>query len=374
MKILHCLFMLVCFVLRLPAQKNFDSSIFIAQKDSLVVIEQMINDGKTISATDTAKGLPLLRTAVAKANRLNLMTAEGKAWFALGEIQYVNKNYDRSINAYTRARNIFFKAGSHEEEALSYVYMARSQYYRGNYILASQNLNTAIYKAQNIHSKLAEAEAYEYLGLLYNFFQNFKSGISFSLKSLEAKKNIGDEVGYIRVANRLSDIYYDARKFDSALFYAKLALQSAEKKNLTTDIYLAHLSIAASNTRLKKMKEAQQEIAVLREKNIPAADINFLIRYYVLLANYYFAQGNKTTAFKYYDTAMDVADSKLYPELRLVVYKNMAESFYEAGDYKSSYEYYKKYNQQLTNIYSGENAVRLGKMENTITKKYQKMK
>ncbi|MEP6513858.1 MAG: histidine kinase dimerization/phosphoacceptor domain -containing protein, partial [Parafilimonas sp.] len=118
----------------------------------------------------------------------------------------------------------------------------------------------------------------------------------------------------------------------------------------------------------KKIREAQKEFNLLQKKDIPSGDINFSIRYYVLLANYHFAQGNKTIAYTYYDTALNIADHILYPELRLVVYKNMAESYYELSDFKTAYEYYKKYNQQLTNIYTGENAIRLGKMEGIVNK------
>ncbi|MEP6514519.1 MAG: tetratricopeptide repeat protein, partial [Parafilimonas sp.] len=239
MKKLYWLWLLLNLALRLHAQSNNspDSSLSGLQKDSVAVIEKMISDGKKISATDTSQAFKLLKTAASKANKQEMIYLEGKAYFIMGEVYYTNRNYDRSINNYTRARNIFQKAGAAEDEALSYVYMARSQYYRGNHTLAAQNLNAAIEKAHKINSKTVEAEADEYLGLLYNFFQNFKAGINFSMRSLEVKRNIGDETGYIRVANRISDIYYETRKFDSSLYYARLALQAAEKKNMSTDIY-----------------------------------------------------------------------------------------------------------------------------------------
>jgi two-component sensor histidine kinase len=357
-----------CVAFKLAAQNSNspDSSSRVFQKDSVALIESLISNGKKISETDTLQGLQLLRIAASTANRQEILYLEAKAYFTIGEVYYVNSNYDRSINNYTKARNIYAKTGAAEDEALSQVYMARAQYYRGNYTLAALNLNTAIEKARKANSKTVEAEANEYLGLLYNFFQNFNAGADFSKKSFEAKKNIGDTTGYVRVANKLSDIYYEARKFDSALYYAGVALQGAEKKNMNTDIYLARFSIVASLIRLKKLNEAQKYFRLLQEKIIPSTDLNFSIRYYVLLANYQLARGNKTAGNAYYDTALNIAGSTLYPETRLFVYKNIAESYYELNDLKTAYEFLKKYNQQLTNIYTGENAIRLGKMEGIV--------
>jgi hypothetical protein len=216
---------------------------------------------------------------------------------------------------------------------------------------------------------LVEAEADEYLGLLYNFFQDFNAGISYSERSLEMKKNIGDEVGYIRVAGLISNMYYDAQKYDSAFYYANIALEAAKKKDMRTDIYMAHFSMAASLIRLKKLKEAQKEIILLQQENSLQNDVNFLIRYYVLQASYALAKNDKKDCNAYCDTALSIASQKLYAEPRLFIYKNMAESYYAYGDFKMAYEYYKKYNRQLSDIYNGINILRLAKMEDIVHNK-----
>jgi two-component sensor histidine kinase len=339
------------------------------QKDSVLEIENLIDAAKQLSITDSSNALRLLRTAAIKANRQQIDYLEGLAYFEAGGVNYNFHNYDRSINNYTRARNIFQRVGAAEQEALSYVYMARSQYYRGNYTLAAQNLNTAIEKGRAANSKLVEAEADEYLGLLYNFFQDLNTGISFSQRSLEIKKTIGDELGYIRVANMLSNMYYDAQKFDSALYYANIALQAAQKKNMRTDIYLAHFSIAFSYIRLKRLADAARQIGLLRAEDSLQSDINFLIHYYILQANYSLAKNDKKKGIAYCDTALNIAEKNLYAETRLFIYKNMAESYYAAGNYKTAYEYYRKYNRQLSDIYTGENVLRLAKMEGIVHNK-----
>jgi len=370
MKQFCSIWLVIFFAYRLCAQNTAskESLLYLFQKDSVAEIENIINTAKQISVTDSSAAFKLLRTAAIKANAQKIFYLEAEAYFEAGTINYTYKNYDRSINAYTRARNVFQKIGAVEQEALSFIYMARSQYYRGNYTLAAQNLNTAIEKGRAVKSKLVEAEADEYLGLLYNFFQDFNAGISFSEKSLEMKKIIGDEIGYIRVANMLSDMCYDAQKFDSAFYYAHIALQSAEKKNLATDVYMARFSMAASLIRLKKLNAAEDEINLLHKDSLQS-DINFLIRYYVLKANYCLAKTDKKNSAAYYDTALNIAGKNLYPASRLFIYKNMAESYYTVSDFKTAYDYYKKYNRQLSDIYSGENVLRIAKMEGIVHNK-----
>jgi two-component sensor histidine kinase len=370
MKKFFSIWLLIFFSCKLFAQNtNIEENLFhLFQKDSVVEIEKLIDTAKQLSSTDSSIALNLLRVATVKANRQQIFYLEAQIYFEAGNIYYTYRNYNRSIAAYTRARNVFQKTRAVEQEALSYTYMARSQYYRGNYSLAAQNLNTAIEKGRTVNSKLVEAEADEYLGLLYNFFQDFKTGISFSKKSLEIKKVIGDEIGYIRVANMISDMCYDAQKFDSAFYYARIALQAAEKKNMQTDIYMARFSITASLIRLRKLKEAKKEISLLHKDSLQS-DINFLIHYYVLKANYCSAKNDKKNCTANYDTALNIASEKLHPESRLFIYKNMAELYYASGDFKTAYEYYKKYNRQLSNIYSGENVLRLAKMEGIVHNK-----
>src|SRR5215471_12548077 len=248
MKKFCSIWLLIYFACRLFAQNaNVEETLLQSfHKDSVVEIEKLLDSAKQLSSIDSSNALKLLRTAAARADSQQIFYLEARAYFEAGNINYAYRNYDRTINAYTRARNVFKKVGAVDQEALSYAYMARSQYYRGNYTLAAQNLNTAIEKGRSVNSKLVEAEADEYLGLLYNFFQDFNSGISFSQKSLEIKKIIGDEIGYVRVASMISGMYYDAQKFDSAFYYARIALQTAEKKNMQTDVYMAHFSMAAS--------------------------------------------------------------------------------------------------------------------------------
>ena len=304
MKNFFSIWLLIFFSCKLFAQNtNIEENLFhLFQKDSVVEIEELIDTAKQLSSTDSSIALNLLRAAAVKANRQQILYLEAQVYFEAGGIYYAYRNYNRSIAAYTRARNIFQKAGAVEEEALSFTYMARSQYYRGNYTLAAQNLNTAIERGRTVNSKLVEAEADEYLGLLYNYFQDFTAGISFSKKSLEIKKIIGDEIGYLRVASMISNMCYDAQKFDSAFYYARIALQAAEKKNMQTDMYMARFSMAASLIRLKKWSKAEKEISLLHKDSLQS-DINFLIHYYVLKANYCLAKNDKRNCTVNYDSA-----------------------------------------------------------------------
>ena len=141
--LLHC----ICRLCAQDASTNKEL-LHLFEKDSVAEIEKLIDTAKKLSTTDSSNALKFLRTAAAKANRQQIDYLEAQAHYEAGAVNYTYRNYDRSINNYTRSRNIFQKLGMVEEEALSYVYMARSQYYRGNYTLAAQNLNTAIEKGE----------------------------------------------------------------------------------------------------------------------------------------------------------------------------------------------------------------------------------
>jgi two-component sensor histidine kinase/tetratricopeptide (TPR) repeat protein len=249
------------------------------------------------------------------------------------------------------------------ELAMATMGVAKTQYYRGNYRFAIRNFIEAVTLAEKENFKDIESEAAEYLGLLYNAFQNFSSGVKYFKQSLEIKTRTGDARGVIRDASKLSDIYYNRRKFDSAFYYSNVALEGAESLNLVTDLYQARLSKTAALIRLHQWDGAKNELQQLGKVATNKADLNFYVRYKVLQGNFYLSQNDYEKGKPFYDSAMTRAEASAFPELYAIIYRNMAESYYELNDYKKAYEYYQQYNQSLGELMSGENARNLGNME-----------
>ena len=116
MKKLLLIWLPIFFACRLCAQNaNAEENLLhLFQKDSVIEIQKLIDTAKQLSS-DSLNALKLLRIAAIKANRQQIFYLEAQAYFEIGAIHYAYHNYDRSINAYTRARNVFQKIGAIEK-------------------------------------------------------------------------------------------------------------------------------------------------------------------------------------------------------------------------------------------------------------------
>src|SRR6478672_3776837 len=104
MKKFCSIYLLMHFICRLCAQDASvnEDLLHLFQKDSVAEIEKLIDTAKQLSATDSSNALKFLRTAATKANRQQIDYLEAQAYFEAGAVNYAYRNYDRSINNYTR--------------------------------------------------------------------------------------------------------------------------------------------------------------------------------------------------------------------------------------------------------------------------------
>jgi two-component sensor histidine kinase len=332
--------------------------------DSSAVIKEWIREAVKISKKDSAKVHEYFFKAIGVAQRNNdqWLLADAKMKFA--KFLFDEGLMHRSFANFADAKIIYDNLNEPQQLALATMGVARTQYFRGNYRNSLRNFIEAVTLARQQDMKALESEASEYLGLLYNASQNFSAGITYYCQSLEVKNKIGDAEGVVRMAGKLSELYYDRRKFDSAYYYSNIALEGAESMNMRIDKYQALLAKTAALIRQQKWDEAGRELVALEKiASSINIDVNFFVRYHVMKGNYYLSQKEIEKSKIYYDTALSFPNRNRFPELFAHIYKNMAESWYEIGEYKTAYGYYQQYNTALAGLLSGDHTQNVGNME-----------
>jgi two-component system, sensor histidine kinase PdtaS len=334
--------------------------------DSINHIEKLITEGKTTGKKDTAYALGSLRQAVNEAKAIHNDFLQAKAFCAIGDIYFLLNIYNRALPNFSRAADMFYETGAQHELAYAILGLAKSQYYRGNYSRAAENFVEVVKVSEQYKLSELTGEANEYLGLIYSAFQNFQRNTEVYIKSLAIKQELNDNNGIVRVAGNLSEIFYQLGKFDSAFIYADKAFRSAEKLNLSTDMYMAQFKKTASLIRLKKIGEAEQELVFFEQNKNHFQDANLLIRYQTLLGNYYLAKKKENDSKLHYDSALAILKRNAFPELLIIVYNDMATAYFEQGDITKAYDCYKKYNRQLSLFYTGDNITKLANLEGLV--------
>jgi two-component sensor histidine kinase len=369
MRCLYTFTLLLLPVLAVHAQRINNNTIINGDRvtGTINYIQELITRSKTRGVKDTAYSLSLLRQAALEASAIQNNFLEAAAFCAMGDIYFQQNIYNRALPNYSRAADLFYETGKHDQLAYAVLGVAKSQYYRGNYSRAAASFVDVIKKSGKYGLPEVTAEANEYLGLIYGAFQNFKRNTEAYIKSLEIKQKLKDDKGIVRVAGNLSEIYYQLRKYDSALVFANMSFASAKKLNMSTDMYMAQFTKASSLISLKKIKQAEHELAFFQQNKNHLQDANLLIRYQTLLGNYYLAKKQENNSKLHYDSALAVLKRNAFPELLIILYSNMAGAYYEKGDIRKAYDYYKKYNKQLSLFYSGANLTKLANLEGLVS-------
>lgn len=332
--------------------------------DSLNILQLFKKGDEAVARKDTAAAFRIFSEARSRARKANFTQLDLRSSIKIGDMFYAFETYHRAFGNYSQAKNTFINGEADELVAEVTIALARTQYHRGNYRLAVNNFVEALQLARKLNNKVYEAEALENLGLLYNSFQGFNEGTAYYIRAYKIKLNINDEKGAARVAQILGETYYRKRMFDSALYYSDLTGAMASKKGMATEAYMAELNKAMSFIRLKNWPEAEKILNRLETQVYNNQDENRRLRYEICWGNYHLSRGNTEKGLAFYNKAKKIADENSFPEMNALVYRNMAESYYERNDLKEAYEHFTRYNNYITQMYSGRNLANLGSLEN----------
>ncbi|MBC7828892.1 MAG: sensor histidine kinase [Chitinophagaceae bacterium] len=332
--------------------------------DTPVDIRKMIVNAIEVGKHDSSSADKIFRRAIEKAKRANDLHGTGEAYYEMGEMYYRYKNHNKSFGAFFNAKEYFVKADSKNEIATTNFTLGRQQFYRGNYKIAAGHLNFAMREAKKLHLQKLEADVLEYMGILYHVMPNPVSKSSDLLrKSLYIKQKINDQSGAFHIGETLAEVYYDEKNFDSALYFSRSSVLLAEKLGLNYEANLARLHQIRYLLRLNKQEDAKGMLYSIKEKVFDSSDLNISIRYYTQSGNYHTAVQDTIAGRKMYDSAMQIAQNSGFPEMYSLVYKNMADAYYCAGDFRKAFEYQFQYTAKMANLYSADNYATFGELE-----------
>jgi two-component system, sensor histidine kinase PdtaS len=339
----------------------------ISEKKPLSKYDSLMVNGAIFSLKDTAKAQAFFKEAIDLAMQEGDLMKRVLTNIAIGEMYIEYDAVRKAYNYFFRARNLRGDFVPDYEGGLASFGIARTQYLGGNYNTSTLNFLATIYAAQTIKNKSLESEATEYLGLIYSNFQDYNQSINYYRKCFDLKKSLNDDKSCLRIAEKLGDIYYSNHRYDSAFYFAHLSVQLAETMQLPNDIAIARLNKAAILIRLKKLNDANDELryfSKIGQNTVEARNSDKFVegvrvRYQTIQGNYWLQKGDKKTALFHYDSAIAVGTKRALPELYSVVYRNMAESFYDLKDYKTAYDFYQKYATHTKNLTSGNKSLNL---------------
>ncbi len=342
----------------------YSTSLFCQSKDSTFYINQWASQARLIQKTDSALYENLFLKSIHCANRNDLKNLEAKLYSEFGDYYFTLKNFNKSFSYYVKAKTYFQNTEDSLALTSTYLKVALSQYHRGNYRLAIKNFLDCISIADKRNLTDVSAQANEYLGVMYNTFQNFAQSEEKFKRSLYLKSKLKDHAGYIDVALKLSEIYSSKAAFDSSYLYCNLAYQVILKHNEKNNLENVLLLKALSETYTSKYNDAKNTMQQLDQLvNAVQKGYGLKIKYDVVKGNYLLMTDNKSEAQKYHSQAIQTSEKLGFIELISFAYRNISLAYFIIKDYKSAYEYERKSSVALSQALTGDQIKNIGNIE-----------
>jgi two-component sensor histidine kinase len=317
--------------------------------DSGRFAQVLMNDA--LAVADTAKAIQLLRKAGAIFSRQQSPLNAGRCLIAIGDIFFNAGQYNRAFSNYLRAQDTLYETGA-PEAGFAMLGVAKSQYHRGLYRFAIRSFSDAIESAVKHDNKALKAAAEEYLGLVYFLLQSVEKGRVFFTGAFIHSAELKDDPACLRLSEKLFDIHYFEKRYDSALWYASYGCRLAEKLQRQNNQQGCRLNRIAALIRLRRHQEALTELTSFNTVEITQSDLNAQVKYQALYGDYCMSVGDKTNADDWFAKAIANAEKTNTPDLLAVVYRRLADACAARQDYASAYHYAQVYHELMNSFYS----------------------
>jgi tetratricopeptide (TPR) repeat protein len=260
------------------------------------------------SNADTA--IILSDQALLLAKKLNWKKGEAKSERQIGWFNYLNANYDSSIDHYNKtlaiceiliasSDNALIKAGKAVKGKtlcnIGVVFYTQSDYPKalGYYL---KGLKTA----EEIGDKQQVGSAYNNIGSIYNSQSNYPSALEYYLKSLKIAEEVGDKKQVGTISGNIAGLYLNQTNYTKALEYFYKDLKIAEELGDKKSVGITYGNIGAVHSTM----------------------------------------GNSVKALDYYLKSLKIAEE--FDDKRMLggTLYNIGDVYNDQGDHKKALEYY----------------------------------
>ncbi len=227
--------------------------------------------------------------------------------------------------------------------AKSYLLLAYAGQFIGYHAQSFEYVNLALPVLKKFEDFKNQASAYNTLGFIYYYFDDHENRLDVNLKSLEIRKTIKDNDGYMRSLNNTGDTYLKLGKYQEALelFNESLTLSSKNKRMLAvvkSNLSETYLFLEEYDLALENAEDSIKHAKKLLLNDLLLYNLNIKSKIYNKLKDW----KNSINQLKY---AVDFIKKPIYYEEQSIreLYKSASYAYEEMGDYVQSLECLKKH-------------------------------
>lgn len=262
----------------------------------------------------------------------------------IGQLYSFKSDYPKALEYYKNALKINEKIGDSLGIALSLTNIGNIYYYQYNYNKAIEYHERALVINKEIDNSLGLSNNYGGIGTIYKQLSNFNKAKEFLEKALAINTNLDNKHGIAINLGALANVEADMGNYSKALKLHNEALVINKEMNSLSaiannlgNIGSVYYSLSQDSV-LKRFYEDKNQINLQKEINL-----------------------NKSIIFT--NESIEIFEKIGERHNLYFALMNLSDAYKDKGDYKKTFEYYKKSKEIQDSIFSQENTKTIANLE-----------
>lgn len=336
------------------------ASVAFGQKKDTATVNLLIEESKSLIASDSAKAMDLSLQAKELAGEIGYSKGEALALKNIGMIYYQKGKYAETVDNWNQSLQLF--EAMRDDVGISNMLNNISAVYlnQGADATALDYSLRSLQIAEKINDTLRMISALSNVGSIY-YNKKDPVALDYFLKALPLVESSGMQDAYVVIAGNIGEIYADKNENDKALEYFQKSIKAAGtissaafSVNGIGKVYLKQGKLTEAlqyhNNALsisKKFDDKLQEVRALRG-----------------IADVYIEQGNTSLAIDYYIQAKVIAEAMEDVKVELQdLYQDMANAYSKNKDFANAFIYKSLYADVKDTLYNIETKKKLNQLQ-----------
>lgn len=284
MRFLYLISLLLIFPHSSFAQKN--------HSDDSTLLDQLNTKAFSLYLTHSDTALEIGKEALELATKSGNILQQGRAHLALSKAYWAKANFMLSTDYGFRALKIFESTGPANYLILTYIGLGRTLTELGNHIRGKEFIQQAIRQSKQIQDSLLLAEGYRELSFFFTEAKKYDSAIYYADLGISYFKKHNNYIDLSISYGRKSRIYFILKDFEKSREFAYLGMpldsMTGNRRAFSISKFLAAQAEQQFGNRKAAIRLVKGSIRISEEIN----NQQWLIRGHELLANLYKEEGN----------------------------------------------------------------------------------
>ncbi len=277
------------------------------------------------------------------ANEICLDTLKGKILLSMGESASLTGDYALALDYYKKALASFQNTVNYSALGKTYDMMGLVYRNMANYEKAIESFAMAsdIFRKHNLNKQLAGSESH--IGLVYFNQGNLSKAVDYYYQARLVYKELKDTLRFAKLTMNMGLVYWQWNKNQLALDMHLEALPIFERKKDYLELGRALNNIGMMyyqdvKDTVKALEYYEQSLEIRKKLGNQSGMATVLSN----IGNVYRDRGQMTEAFERYDKAMKICEAIGYKEGIVRLYYYMAAAYHKSDNYKESNRYLDK--------------------------------